>query len=393
MGNAEERSHRPPEPERDRIFVDRNVLLRTLSQLRSCESVPALRERAFRLLPFLQGSDASATLPLQETEPPQPICLSRRYLLDDWRQILEARTLERAQYYIERMIRGLTEVRSTEVNDINLNRWKEYDDILTDSLWLIERRDSSGAHSSDYWGNFVPQIPNQLMRRYTKQGDWVLDPFVGSGTTLIESQRLGRNGIGVELQPEVADQARRAIASEPNHYGVHAEVLTGDSAEADFASLLRSRGSEQAQLVIVHPPYHDIIRFSTDERDLSNAPSVEEFLERLLRVIVRAAAVLEAGRYLALVIGDKYSRGEWIPLGFLAMDAVLKTGQFALKSIVVKNFEGTQGKRQQQELWRYRALVGGFYVFKHEYIFLFRKRRCEQLGSTRADQVGPGPAD
>ncbi|HWX43270.1 MAG TPA: DNA methyltransferase, partial [Blastocatellia bacterium] len=52
---------------------------------------------------------------------------------------------------------------------------------------------------------------------------------------------------------------------------------------------------------------------------------------------------------------------------------VLKSGCYTLKSIIVKNFEETTGKRQQKELWRYRALVGGFYIFKHEYIFVFRK--------------------
>ncbi len=54
------------------------------------------------------------------------------------------------------------------------------------------------------------------------------------------------------------------------------------------------------------------------------------------------------------------------------MNEVLKSG-FSLKSIVVKNFEETSGKRNQKELWRYRALAGGFFVFKHEYIFIFQK--------------------
>jgi len=76
---------------------------------------------------------------------------------------------------------------------------------------------------------------------------------------------------------------------------------------------------------------------------------------------------------LVLVIGDKYSKGEWIPLGFYCMQEILRRG-FSLKSIIVKNFEETRGKRNQKELWRYRALVGGFYVFKHEYIMLFKKR-------------------
>jgi hypothetical protein len=90
-------------------------------------------------------------------------------------------------------------------------------------------------------------------------------------------------------------------------------------------------------------------------------------------VVERMAPVLDRGRYLALVIGDKYVEREWIPLGFLTMQEVQRRG-FALKSIVVKNFDTTTGKRTQKELWRYRALVGGFYLFKHEYVFVFRKR-------------------
>ena len=90
-------------------------------------------------------------------------------------------------------------------------------------------------------------------------------------------------------------------------------------------------------------------------------------------IVDNAGAVLEKGRYFALVIGDKYSKGEWIPLAFLTMDEIIQRG-FMLKSIIVKNFEETTGKRNQKELWRYRALVGGFYIFKHEYIFVFKKK-------------------
>ncbi len=54
------------------------------------------------------------------------------------------------------------------------------------------------------------------------------------------------------------------------------------------------------------------------------------------------------------------------------MNAMMQAG-FRIKSIVVKNIENNKGKRMQEDLWRFRALVGGFYIFKHEYIFLFQK--------------------
>jgi hypothetical protein len=126
-------------------------------------------------------------------------------------------------------------------------------------------------------------------------------------------------------------------------------------------------------LVILHPPYFDIIKFSDDQRDLSNASSVAGFMASLRTVVENARAVLEPGRYLVLVIGDKYSKGEWIPLGNMAMDQILMC-DFLLKGIIVKNFQDTAGKRGQKELWRYRALAGGFYVFRHEYIFVFKMR-------------------
>ena len=103
-------------------------------------------------------------------------------------------------------------------NDLDLKNWKEYEDIFTDTLWIIEKRDNSGVHTSKYHGNFIPQIPNQLFRRYTKKGDWVLDPFLGSGTSIIEAQRLGRNSIGIELQEDVLKEAYERILIEKKQW-------------------------------------------------------------------------------------------------------------------------------------------------------------------------------
>jgi DNA modification methylase len=302
--------------------------------------------------------------------------LKKGPLLEELNQIEKAQTMERAKYYLDRLKKGISEIKTSKINDINLNRWKEYQDILTDSLWILDKRDDSGVHAGWYWGNFIPQIPHQLMIRYTKKDDWVLDPFLGSGTTLIECRRIGRNGIGVELNHETAEKAKNLISKEANANNIVTEVVMGDSRKVKLEETLDKFGIKQVQLVVMHPPYHDIIKFSKDEEDLSNAKTTEAFINMFGEVLDNTTSYLEKGRYLGIVIGDKYYKGTWIPLGFYIMNEVLKR-DFSLKSIIVKNFEETRGKRNQKELWRYRALVGGFYIFKHEYILLFKKGKVK----------------
>jgi DNA modification methylase len=297
----------------------------------------------------------------------------KEFLIGEINQILETHTIERTKYYIKRLKKSLTEIKHSQINDLNLNRWKEYYDIITDSLWILNKRDNSGVHHAGYWGNFIPQIPNQLLRRYTKKSEWVLDPFLGSGTTLIEAQRLGRNAVGIELSKKVLDQTKRNIAKEANPIKIKLEFIDGDSATVDLKKVISDIDIKSFQFQIFHPPYWDIIKFSDSKSDLSNTNSIEEFLKGFGSVLDNCLPHLDKKRFAAVVISDKYSGGEWIPLGFYVMQEVLKRGMI-LKSTIVKNFEETTAKRNQKELWRYRALAGGFYVFKHEYIFVFQKK-------------------
>lgn len=256
-------------------------------------------------------------------------------------------------------------------NDLDMSNWKQYNDIYTDTLWLIDKRDNSGAHSGAYHGNFVPQIPNQLFRRYTKKGDWILDPFMGSGTSLIEAQRLSRNSVGIELQGEVAKEAYQRIVSERNENCL-SKVWVGDSKTVDIGTLMNSIGINKFQFVIFHPPYWDIIKFSENQNDISNSENLDIFLNNFGEIIDNTTQHLEKNRYCAVVIGDKYANSEIVPLGFHCMNLFLQRG-FKMKAIIVKNFEDTKGKSNQKAIWRYRALASDFYIFKHEYIYVFKK--------------------
>lgn len=256
-------------------------------------------------------------------------------------------------------------------NDLDLSHWKEYTDIITDSLWIINKRDNSGAHNGGYHGNFVPQIPHQLFTRYTKKGDWILDPFMGSGTSLIEAQRLGRNSVGIELQESVAKEAFQRITAEKSDL-CHGRVCVDDSRTADISKIMKKENIDKFQFIIFHPPYWDIIKFSDSKKDLSNSESLEDFLNSFAAVVDNTTQYLEKNRYCAVVIGDKYANSQIVPLGFYCMNLFLKR-DFILKAILVKNFEETKGKANKTAIWRYRALASDFYIFKHEYIFVFKK--------------------
>ena len=255
-------------------------------------------------------------------------------------------------------------------NDFNLDNWKE-SEIWTDSLWIIPERDKTGKHNGFYHGNFIPQIPRQLILRYTKSNDIVFDPFVGSGTTAYEAESLGRHFIGVDIQPELIEHVKSKVDNK-NYF---AELIAGDSTNkktfADITEILNKRKRKNIQLAILHPPYANIIKFSNNDKDLSNTKSLNDFLKAFSSAINNTLGILEKNRYLAIVIGDKYTQGKWIPLGFYCLNEAQKLG-LTLKSIIIKNMEGNRAKQNKEAIWRYRALSSDYYIFKHEYILIFK---------------------
>lgn len=257
--------------------------------------------------------------------------------------------------------------------DIDMERWKDekYADLLTGTLWQFPSRDKSHGHDGSYHGLFIPQVVNQVLRRYTHAGDLVLDLFIGSGTTAIEAKHLGRQCIGVDIQLKLTKQLNQQFEDVPGFLFIQA-----DSTSPALGQRLKSlMWKKHTDLVMLHPPYWKIVTFSDDASDMSNAPTLSTFVHKFYDVARNAYQLLAPGRFACLVIGDMYADGEVIPLSYLCMSQMYKAG-FSLKAINVKDIHGNEkGKGKDGPLWRYRALKFGFQVFEHEYVMIFEKRK------------------
>lgn len=157
-------------------------------------------------------------------------------------------------------------------NDLDLYNWRELD-INTDSLWVIKQRDKTGKHKNIYHGNFIPQIPNQLIQRYTKQNETIFEPFMGSGTTLFECEKLTRKYIGIDINPDMIDYVNEQMQDSKENFIVK-ECNALDDKKVDKVI------TQKVQFVVMHPPYMDIVKFTDKQEDLSQINNIQTFVNQ-----------------------------------------------------------------------------------------------------------------
>lgn len=254
------------------------------------------------------------------------------------------------------------------------DNWRETD-LNVDSLWIIDERAKGGKRENNYHGNFIPQIPDQLIRRYTSEGDTVLELFSGSGTTLYECETLGRNYIGFDINRNIIEHVlgKMKDCSAIRYSVCDCDVTDKALFDNAMGEACRSHGIGCVDFMIAHPPYLDIVKFSNDDRDLSRITDVNVFIDKFVCAVGNGLSYLSKDKYFAIVGGDIYKNREVVPLAFYMMDAVKKAFNVKLKGIIVKNIEGNRGKIGSLDIWRYRALQSDYFLFKHEYVFVFKK--------------------
>lgn len=247
-------------------------------------------------------------------------------------------------------------------------------DINVDSLWIIGPRAKGGKRENNYHGNFVPQIPEQMIRRYAKDGGIVLDMFMGSGTTLFEAETLGNPYIGFDINDEIISTVEGKMEGSTAKYLIHnCDITNSQKVSLSLSEDLIMLNESGVDLIMSHPPYLNIIKFTDKKEDLSNIADLNTFVEYYIKGVQNVWPFLKKNKYFILVIGDLWRNSEVVPLGFYLMDAIKHNFKCQLKGIVIKDLVGNRGKIGSEMIWKYRALKSDNYLFKHEYIFVFKK--------------------
>jgi len=251
--------------------------------------------------------------------------------------------------------------------------------IETKSVWF-SRPPQRDELKAQHPATFAESDIIRLIEFFTKPGMTVLDPFLGSGSTLVACAQSGRSGVGIELVEHWAEIARKRVEAEQSD---GQRILTGDSREliADFAD-------DSFDFIVTSPPYWSILRkdwdhkvkaerkskglqtrYSDQENDLGNTESYGDFLDELGKVFAECRRVLAPKRYMCVVVSDFRHGSEFIAY-HSDISRVMTASGFTLEGITIL-------VQDSKNLYPYGLPYAFVSNIHHQYILTFRKNGNE----------------
>jgi DNA modification methylase len=209
----------------------------------------------------------------------------------------------------------------------------------------------SQHYGSDLQGdpNFKGATPSyiiwNLLERYTRPKQLIIDPCAGSGTTLDVARELGRRALGYDLSP-----------TRPDIFRVDARRLPVEDEKADF--------------VFIDPPYSTHIKYSDDPRCIGKLDaSGPAYYKAMAQVISEIDRVLRPDRHMALYVSDSFVKGSgFYPIGFELFSILRKHFEPADIIAVVRH-----NKTLQMGNYRAAAEEGNFFLRGFNYLFIMKK--------------------
>jgi DNA modification methylase len=245
---------------------------------------------------------------------------------------------------------------------MEIKKWGPQDfELETNTVWSFPERGDWATHDDKHQGNWSPYIPRNLLLRYSQAGDSVLDQFCGGGSTLVEAKLLGRNIVGMDINPDSLNHCLEKIDFNFLDSG-NVDVRHGDARSLDSIS------DGEMDFICTNPPHADIIRYSHNiPQDLSGF-SVGSFLSAMEIVAAESYRVLKPGKFCAILMGDPRRKGHVVPVSFNVMRIFEAVG-FRIKEIIVRE----RRNRKPRGYWKNSSLEHNFLMIAHEHIFVFTK--------------------
>ncbi|MCX8053614.1 MAG: site-specific DNA-methyltransferase [Armatimonadetes bacterium] len=260
-----------------------------------------------------------------------------------------------------------------KLNDLPNTDWM----IYTKSVWFSKppQRDRLKLRHP---ATFAESDIIRLLEFFTKQGERVLDPFVGSGSTLVACAQCGRNGVGIELVEHWVKIARARVGQ--LDLLTEQTVLWGDA--RDLMPILED---ESFHFIVTSPPYWAILRkdrdhkvrterkskgletrYSDDPRDLGNLSSYEQFLTELAEVFRECRRVLTGRRYMCVIVSDFRHKSRFIAY-HADLARVIESVGFTLEGITIL-------VQDNKNLYPYGIPYAFVSNIHHQYVLVFRRR-------------------
>jgi DNA modification methylase len=228
------------------------------------------------------------------------------------------------------------------LNELSPKEW-----IKFQKSWFIHNPPPRRSKVKRHPAKFPETLAQEFVEFFTKSGETVLDPMVGTGSTLCACLRTGRHSIGIELNPDYAQTAAQIVNEERERLGEPAVSLRAEVINRDAADLMELN-LPTIDYVFTSPPYWDMLHargaetqkrrrqaadldltYSEDPADLGNIHEYAEFLRRLTAIYGALTDILRPKAYLTIIVKNIKKGGKIYPL---AWDLARELGQtFTLK--------------------------------------------------------------